>query len=88
MHIAIPLFGTEISPRFDVAKKFMLARFEEGRISNLSFKEMEETNPLKRANKLFKWKVDQVICNGIDDFTSRLLQGSGMQVIPLISGEA
>lgn len=88
MIIAIPIFGSEISPRFDLTKKFLLARVEGGQIAEIAFKDIEETNPIKRAKNLLAWKVDKVICNGIDDFSSRLLQGMGINVIPLVSGEA
>lgn len=88
MIIAIPLFGSEVSPRFDLSKKFLLARIEKGKIIELDFKEMEETNPIKRSKNLLKWKVNKIICNGIDDFSSRLLPGLGVQIIALVSGEA
>lgn len=88
MIIAIPLFGSEISPRFDLTKKFLLARIEEGRIAEITFKEIEEINPIKRAKNLLAWKVDKLICNGIDDFSSRLLQGMEINVTPLVSGDA
>lgn len=88
MIVALPLFGDEVSPRFDCARKFFLARVEGGEVRELNFIGMEESNPIKRARNLGDRKVNKIICDGIDDFSSRLLQGLGIQVIPWVSGNA
>jgi predicted Fe-Mo cluster-binding NifX family protein len=88
MIIALPLFGSEISPRFDCAGKFLLAQIEEGKIVDLNLVGMEESNLIQRARSLCDRKVSKVICGGIDDFSTRLLNGLGIQVIPWISGDA
>ena len=88
MIIALPIFGSEVSPRFDCAGKFLLARVEEGKIAEINFIGMEESNPIQRARILSGRKVSKVICGGIDDFSARLLNGWGMEVIPWVSGDA
>jgi predicted Fe-Mo cluster-binding NifX family protein len=86
--IAIPVFGSEVSPRFDCAKRILLAHVEEGRVGECQMCEMIETHPLHWAKILTHWKVQQVICGGIDDFSLRMLNGLGIRVNPWRSGNA
>ena len=89
MILAIPIFGREISPRFDCAREMMLFRVEGGTIVHQWTLAMrEETNPLNRARILSAQKVQQIICSGIDDFSVRMLNGMGIQVFPWASGDA
>ena len=88
MIIAMPLFGSEVSPRFDCAGQFLIARVEEGRIIDLKQIGMAESNPIQRARKLADWKVNKLICGGIDGFCTRILNGMGIQVIPWVAGNA
>jgi predicted Fe-Mo cluster-binding NifX family protein len=86
--IAIPVFGSEISPRFDCAKRILLAHIEGGQVRECQTVEMKEANPLHWAKNLTQWKVQQVICGGIDDFSLRMLNGLGIRVLPWASGDA
>jgi predicted Fe-Mo cluster-binding NifX family protein len=88
MIIAIPLFGSEVSPRFDCARQFLIVRVEGGRIVERNRIGMGETDPVKRVRSLLDRKVNRVICGGIDVFYTRILKGSGIQVIPWVSGDA
>jgi predicted Fe-Mo cluster-binding NifX family protein len=89
MILAIPIFGCEISPRFDCAREVMLFRVEGGKIlDQWSLPIGEETDPLNRARILSAQKVQQIICSGIDDFSFRMLNGMGIQVLPWVSGDA
>lgn len=88
MVVAIPIFGSEVSPRFDCAKEILLVNVEEGKIIDHKTVEIRQTNPLHRARILSVWKVQQLICGGIDDFSMRMLNGLGIQVFPWFSGEA
>jgi predicted Fe-Mo cluster-binding NifX family protein len=89
MILAIPIFGCEISPRFDCAREVMLFRVEGGKIvAQWSLPIGEEINPINRARILSTQKVQQIICSGIDDFSLRMLKGMGIQVFPWVSGDA
>lgn len=87
MIVALPLFGSEISPRFDCAGEFLLVNVEGGKIAKSSFIGIQEGNPIQRARLLLERKVDKVICGGIDDFSSRLLNGLGIEVVPWVAGD-
>jgi len=88
MILAIPIFGCEISPRFDCAREMMLFRVEGGKIVDQKTLPIIETNLLNRARILSALKVQQIICSGIDDFSVRMLNGMGIRVFPWVSGDA
>jgi predicted Fe-Mo cluster-binding NifX family protein len=88
MILAIPIFGCEISPRFDCAREMLLFRVEGGEILDQRTLPIIEANTLKWARILSALKVQQIICSGIDDFSVRMLNGMGIQVFPWISGDA
>jgi predicted Fe-Mo cluster-binding NifX family protein len=88
MILAIPIFGREISPRFDCAREMILFRVEGGKIVDQRILPIREINTLNRAKTLSALKVQQIICSGIDDFSVRMLNGMGIQVFPWVSGDA
>ena len=88
MIVAIPVFGSEVSPRFDCAKEIMLIRIEGGKIMDRKNVAVVEISPLHIVKVLSAWKVQQVICGGIDDFSNRMLKGLGIRVSPWVSGNA
>lgn len=88
MILAIPVFGSEVSPRFDCAKEIMLIRIEQGKIMDRKNVAVVETSSLHIVKVLSAWKVQQVICGGIDDFSNRMLKGLGIRVSPWVSGNA
>ena len=88
MIVAIPVFGSEVSPRFDCAKEIMLIRIEGGKIVDRKNVAVVETSSLHIVKILSAWKVQQVICGGIDDFSNRMLKGLGIGVSPWVSGNA
>lgn len=88
MVIALPVFGSQISPRFDCAETFLLATTKRQMIEQVSYLPMKEKNILQRIKKLSSWKVDKIICDGIDDFSLRMLSDLNIQVIPWTTGNA
>ena len=88
MVVAIPLFGSEVAPRFDCAKEIQFFHVEGSRISHIRTVEMKEANPFRRASLLCDLKVDKLICGGIDDFSMRLVNGLGISVFPWLAGDA
>jgi len=88
MRVAVTILGNEISPRFDCAREILLADIGPGKILEWRILEMKERNPICRIKSLSAWKVQQVICGGIDDFSIRMLNGLGIRVSAWISGNA
>ena len=88
MKIAIPLFGTRISPRFDHTKKFLLVSAENGKIIERQELLTEGWTSLTRIKRLRELGVDTLICSGIDCFSARQLNFNGIRIYSWVTGEA
>jgi len=65
MRIAIPVFGTRISPRFDITQKFLVIDIEDGSVTERREVSFETQPPLKRILFLKEQGVDTLLCGGI-----------------------
>ncbi len=88
MKIAIPLFGTRISPRFDNSQGFLLVREESGDIIEQQEISAEDLTPLTRVRKLNELGVDTLICNGIDRASAQQLSFNEIRIYSWVTGEA
>ncbi|VEN73717.1 hypothetical protein EPICR_20184 [Candidatus Desulfarcum epimagneticum] len=86
--IAIPIFNTRISPRFDCAKRFLVVSLGAGSVDQQALT-AESWSPLERVSKLKEWGVNILICGGIDRSSERLLNGfEDLVVYSWVTGEA
>ena len=90
MKIAIPLFGTRISPRFDHAPSAMLINTDDDEKAVVDIYEMslQDLHYLDRVKQLKASGVEVVICGGISNEMLELLRGRKIEVIPWVAGEA
>jgi predicted Fe-Mo cluster-binding NifX family protein len=88
MRIAIPLFGSRVSPRFGYEPEMLIVDVE-GRkeISRRKFSTIGLGIP-QRLSLLSSLAINTLICGGIDLFCRRSLSGRGFQIIPGVIGEA
>ena len=87
MKIAIPLFGSRVSPRFGCESDILIVDIEERKeINRREFSAMGLGIP-QRISLLSSLGVDTLICGGIDIFCLRSLSGRGLQIIPGVIGE-
>jgi predicted Fe-Mo cluster-binding NifX family protein len=88
MKIAIPVFNTRISPRFDCAKKFLVVSLGSDSVDQQELA-ADTWSPLERVHKLKEWGVNILICGGIDRFSERLLNCfENLMVYSWVTGEA
>ena len=87
MTIALPLFGSRVSPRFDCAPAMLLVTVADGQITGKETISMEDRNSLARANWLCQRGADVVICGGISCFSLRLLADRDLRVFPWVAGD-
>ena len=87
MKIAIPMFDSRVSPRFDFASKVLIATIEGGRVVDRKEYSMNNLNLIRRSALLKEQEVNVLICGGINNFSMRLLMGNGIEVIPMVPGE-
>ena len=88
MKIAIPLFGTRVSPNFDHAQTALIVDIEKGSIATMRELSIGLFEPLMRATQIKNLSIDVVICGGVSNFLQNLLQKQNIRVIPWITGEA
>ena len=87
MKVAIPIFNSRVSPRFDFAQKVLIAIIESGKVVGRQEYSLTTLNPIRRSALLGELGVNVLLCGGISDFSVRLLMSNGIEVIPMVSGE-
>jgi len=88
MRVAIPLFGSRVSPRFGCEPEILIVDIEERKeINRRTFSTIGLGIP-QRISLLSSLGVDTLICGGIDIFCLRSLSVRGFQIIPSVIGEA
>ena len=87
MKIAIPTFGTRVSPRFDCAQQIAVVTVGEGRLSERLELAASDWPPHERIHRLLELGVDTVICGGIDRWTTMALQSAGVTIYGWVAGE-
>ena len=87
MRVAIPVFQSKISPRFDSTQDFVLLEIEKSKVmrrADLPTKGWPVSAKLKHMVDL---GVDTLICGGIDLESMQQLNFSGIKVYSWITGE-
>lgn len=87
LKIAIPVFHTKISPRFDQTQAFVLLETENESVvarANLTTKGWSANEKMK---KLVNLGVDTLICGGIDRASLQYLNFNGVNIYSWVTGE-
>jgi predicted Fe-Mo cluster-binding NifX family protein len=87
MNIAIPVFGSRVSPRFDGAASFLLIRVEDGIVRERAERPMYDTQGWRRIEILAGNKVDVLLCCGIRQCDYYSIANAGIDVYPGLMGE-
>lgn len=88
MKIAIPLFGTRISPYFDYARSALLVMAEGSRFIHSNEVLLSDCDTIQRVLYFKNAGVTTIICGGVSEVAARMLNEHKITVIPWISGEA
>jgi predicted Fe-Mo cluster-binding NifX family protein len=88
MKVAVPVFGTRVSPRFDDETALLIVEIDDGAVGlSVSIAGCAE-NPLQRVARLRELGVEAVICGAVTGFLLRHMMANSIQVFPRVSGEA
>ena len=82
MKVAVPLFGSRVSPRFDCGSALLLAEVSDGAVRATEQVTDQSANTLERVARLRELGVDAVVCGAITMFLWRHLTACGIQVFP------
>jgi len=88
MNVAIPLFGSRISPRFDYCQEILIVTVEEAQIIDRKIVSVSSLTPIQRIAELCNRNVKAVICGGINGFLYNHLKNTGISVVYDVMGEA
>lgn len=87
MRLAIPIFGSRVSPRFDYSQKILLVDIQNGTVINKNEVDAGRWHPLSHIGRLYNLKPDIVICGGICNRDYYALSNHGIRIIPSVFGE-
>jgi predicted Fe-Mo cluster-binding NifX family protein len=85
--IAIPTFGTRVSPRFDCAQAVLIVSVDDSESTKREELVASGWAPHERINKLLELGVDTVVCGGIDSWSVESLQSAGVTIYGWVAGE-
>ncbi|MBW2039038.1 MAG: hypothetical protein JRI46_05490 [Deltaproteobacteria bacterium] len=88
MKVAIPLFGTRVSPHFSSSPEVLIAEVKGREILEVKRGLWEGMSSMERMQRLQAWKVEVVICGGIAQTCRSQLRARGIEVIYNQMGEA
>ncbi|MFC1706068.1 NifB/NifX family molybdenum-iron cluster-binding protein [Planctomycetota bacterium] len=88
LRIAVPCFGEEVAPSFDVARHVRLWEIEDGCVSTCRELTVDGPNGVERLRLMRRARVDVIICNGIQASLRQMLEAAGCQVIDGVFGLA
>ena len=88
MKIAIPIWDDKVSPVLDSASRLLIVETEDRNIVSRFEIYLDEHDLSRRFFRIQNMEIDILICGAISHAFSRMLTGSGVEVIPEISGQA
>jgi len=87
MKIAIPVFHSNISPRFDEAQRFVLLETEGARIISRENFSTKGLSTIDKMKQLVNLGVETLICGGIDRGSLQYLSFNGIKTYSWVTGE-
>lgn len=87
MKIAIPVFHTKISPRFDQTQGFVFLQMEHSSIIAREKLTTKGWSVIAKMKQLVDLGVDTLICGGIDRASLQYLSFNGVKIYSWVTGE-
>lgn len=87
MKIAIPVFHTKISPRFDQTQGFVLLETNNASIVARENLTTKGWSVIAKMKQLLELEVDTLICGGIDRASLQYLNFNGVKIYSWVTGE-
>ena len=85
--IAIPVFGSRVSPRLDYTESLQLVKIENGAIQNKEIVKLLSLSRFEKINMLVRIHPNVIICDGVSDLSYEKLITNNIKVFPWIHGE-
>ncbi len=85
--IAVAIFGSRISPRFDCAPSMLIAERDRDRIIKRREIHTEGLTALERIKRLRQLQIKVLICGGIDKHSVQMIEALDIMIYSWITGE-
>ena len=85
--VVVPVFVSRVAPVFDSCTKALLVTISQGRETDRNELLLRNFSLSERAAMIQRVGVTDLICCGISDVLHRMLENSGVHVIPGIAGQ-
>jgi predicted Fe-Mo cluster-binding NifX family protein len=79
--VAIPVFGTQVSPRCDCAPEMLFVEFENGEVVSRRTTAMEGMIPHQRMKAISSSGATLLVCGAMPGFYRRMVDSLGIQII-------
>ena len=86
MNIAIPVWQGKVSSVFDFCGRLLLVHVENGMEISREEIALAEESGSERASRLRQLEAHVLICGAISRPLARMLTGSGIKVLPYVTG--
>ena len=86
MKVALTAWEDRISPVFDAARTLLIAEVENGEIVKRQHVSFFPEMSWRLAGTLNEMEIDVLICGAISQFPAGVIENSGIQLIPFVSG--
>jgi predicted Fe-Mo cluster-binding NifX family protein len=88
MKVAIPTFGSRVSPRFDCSNLFLVVSTDGRQIVERREFSATDLTPRERISQLLRMGVEVVVCGGIDRWSAASLRDAGITLYSRVTGES
>jgi predicted Fe-Mo cluster-binding NifX family protein len=86
MKIAIPVWEDKVSPVLDTASRLLVVELEHQKEASRFETYLDEQDLSRRCIRIRRLGVDTLICGAISRGFSKILEASGIHIVPGISG--
>lgn len=88
MRVAVTVFESRVSPRFDCATGVLVTTVADGTVGEPELVPVDGSNPLTRVARLRELGVEAVVCGAVTGFELRQLAANGIEVLPWVCCDA
>lgn len=87
MNVAIAIFGSRVSPRFDGCDTFLVLNIEDGKVASRMEFRIASWDTMTRVYALSAKGINLLVCGAVDWFSARQLAMRDIEIISWVSGE-
>jgi predicted Fe-Mo cluster-binding NifX family protein len=88
MKMALTVWEDRISPVFDSAQMLLIAEIENKEVTKRRYEPFVPDLPSRMADRLSELDVAVLICGAISELPANIIEATGIELIPFITGSA